>query len=151
MAGQWIPWSIGLQQKPEVIRMAKACNVSANEMAARCMIVWAWGQDQTEDGFIAGLTPADVSAAVGIPGVGEAMASVDWLLTLEDGIAFPNWERFNGRPSKKRMKAAERKRRQLLAELPEGHLVEGDDAVGGRRIGEHVARQDVLLLGDLTQ
>ena len=112
MSGQWIPWEVGLHQKSEVVRMAKACGVHAHEMAGRCMIVWAWAQDQTIDGVVPGLTPGDVSATVGIDGVGEALESVGWLADLGDGIAFPNWDRFNGQASKKRMLAAERKRRQ---------------------------------------
>ena len=112
MAGHWIPWEIGLHQKSEVTRMAKVCGVHPHEMAARCMIVWSWAQDQTVDGTVSGLTAADVSLSIGIPNIGESMQSVGWIVELEDGIAFPNWERFNGRPSKARMKAAERKRTQ---------------------------------------
>ena len=112
MAGQWIPWAVGLHQKPEVVRMAKACGVHPHEMAARCMIVWAWAQEQTVDGIIQGLAPDDISSTLGISGVGEALASVGWLTDIGDGIAFPNWDRFNGRPSKQRMLAAERKRRE---------------------------------------
>jgi DNA replication protein DnaT len=112
MAGHWIPWEVGLHQKSEVVRMAKACGVHPHEMAARCMIVWAWAQDQTVDGIIPGLTAADISRTVGIPEIGEALQAVGWLTDLTDGISFPNWERFNGRPSKQRMLSAERKRRQ---------------------------------------
>ena len=84
MAGHWIPWEIGLHQKSEVVRMAKACGVHPHEMAARCMIVWAWAQDQTVDGIIAGLAPEDISATVGIPGVGEALLRAAFLLTAQD-------------------------------------------------------------------
>jgi DNA replication protein DnaT len=112
MAGHWIPWEIGLQQKSEVARMARGCGVHPHEMAARCMIVWAWAQDQTVNGLIEGMTPEDLSCTIGLPGMGEAMVSVGWLSDIGDGILFPNWERFNGRPSKARMLAAERKRRQ---------------------------------------
>ena len=112
MAGQWIPWVVGLQQKSEVVRMAKACGVHPYEMAARCMIVWSWAQEQTVDGIVHGLSPADVSSTVGIPGMGEVLESVGWLVDVGDAIAFPNWERFNGRPAKARLLAAERKRRE---------------------------------------
>jgi hypothetical protein len=114
-AGHWIPWSIGLHQKAEVVRMARMCEVHPHEMAARCMIVWAWAQDQTVDGMVPGLSPADISFSVGIPKIGEAMESVGWLFDTGDGVALPNWERFNGRSSKARMQAAERKRRQRAA------------------------------------
>jgi len=112
MAGHWIPWEIGLHSKSEITRMAKACKVHPHEMAARCMIVWGWAQDQTVNGVVSGLTASDVSLSVGIPNIGESMQSVGWLAEREDGITFPNWERFNGRPSKARMREAERKRRQ---------------------------------------
>ena len=116
MAGHWIPWAIGLQQKSEVTRMAKACGVHPHEMAARCMIVWSWAQDQTVDGMVGGLTSADVSVSVGIPNIGESMQAVGWIVEMDDGIIFPNWERFNGRPSKARLREAERKRRQRKAQ-----------------------------------
>ena len=112
MSAYWIPYSINLPQKPKTIRMAKNAGIHPNEMATRCMIAWAWAQDQTVDGFIEGLTPEDLSAAVGIPGLGEAMQSVGWIIQTEEGITFPKWERYNGRAAKKRMLDAERKRRQ---------------------------------------
>jgi DNA replication protein DnaT len=111
MAGQWIPWEIGLHQKAEVVRMARACGVHPYEMAARCMIVWAWAQDQTVDGIIEGFEAADVSRTCGIEGIGEGMLEVGWIIEEPGRVRFPNWERFNGRPSKGRLQAAERKRR----------------------------------------
>lgn len=113
MAGYWIPWEIGLTRKREVCVVARMLGVSRREAAAMCMEVWEWAQGQSVDGLIIGLTPASVSDAVGIDGIGEAMASqgCGWIVESESGIQFPNWDRFNGRPAKARLLAAERKRR----------------------------------------
>lgn len=121
MAGMWIPWECGLARKSEVLKMAKICKEHPHAIAARCMIVWEWAQDQTVNGIIQGLSPGDVSDAVGVPGIGEAMAdpSVGWIFDMgDDGISFPNWERFNGEPAKQRAvnalrKRSERRRRAL--------------------------------------
>lgn len=112
MAGMWIPWEVGLCKKSEILQIAKICNVHPHMIAARCMMVWEWAQDQTVDGIIRNLTPADVSFAVGVDGLGEAMAQVEWIADLGDAISFPNWDKFNGEPAKKRADVALRKRRE---------------------------------------
>jgi hypothetical protein len=112
MAGFWIAWECGLTRKREVLLIAKRLKVSAREAAAMCMEVWEWAGDQSIDGLVVGLDPADVSAAVGISGIGEAMKQAAWIFHSDGAIQFPNWGRFNSRSAKQRLQAAERKRRQ---------------------------------------
>lgn len=113
MAGHWIPWEIGLERKREVLIIARLLGVTRREAAAMCMEVWAWAADQSVDGLIRGFTPEDVSDAVGIQGIGEAMAdpSCGWLIVDDSSIQLPNWDRFNSRPAKARMLKAEQNRR----------------------------------------
>ena len=112
MAGFWIPWELGLSKKREVVIIARVLGVSRREAAAMCMEVWEWAQDQTLDGLIVGVSPIDLSEAVGIPGIGEAMEIAGWIRNGDGNVQFPNWERFNSKSGKERLWAAERKRRE---------------------------------------
>jgi hypothetical protein len=125
MAGHWIKWEKGLVRKAKVIRIARLLHCTPQHAAACCMQVWEWAEDQTIDGSISGLDVKDVSAAVGIEGIGEAMSSCGWIEGTVDGIALPHWERHNAEPSKaraldssrKRLTRMENKRRELSKRL----------------------------------
>ena len=110
MAGLWIEWEKGLVRKPEVFQIARALHCTPQHAAACCMQVWEWAEDVTETGVIPGLTPADVSVAAGVAGIGEAMAAAGWLEDTGDAVAIPNWDRHNGEPAKRRALDALRKR-----------------------------------------
>ena len=112
MAGLWIHWEKGLVRKPEVMRIARTLGCTKQHAAACCMEVWEWAEDVTDDGFIEGITIEDVSFAAGVERIGEAMREAGWLLELENAVGFPNWDRHNGEPSKKRAVDAARKRVQ---------------------------------------
>jgi len=126
MAGLWIEWEKGLVRKPEVMRIARIMSCTPQHAAACCMMVWEWAEDVTENGMIPGVTAADVSFAAGVEGIGEAMIQAGWLLETDDAVVFPNWERHNGEPAKRRALDALRKRvsrrnkkmRRLESEYP---------------------------------
>lgn len=110
MAGFWIPWEIGLASKREVLMIAKLLKIDRRIAATMCMEVWAWAQEQSLDGMVMGMSPSDVSSAVSVPGLGEAMTIAGWIVESENMIQFPNWQRFNGKSAKKRLQGLERKR-----------------------------------------
>ena len=110
MAGHWIEWEKGLPCKPEMFRIARAMKVHPLHAAGACMLVWGWADDNTIDGNVLGICPGDLSDATGVPGIAEAMVDVGWLIDTGDGITFPNWERHNGEPAKRRALDAMRKR-----------------------------------------
>ena len=112
MAGHWIEWEKGLVRKPEVLRIARAMQCTPQHAAACCMMVWEWAEDVTENGIIPGVTAADASFAAGVEGIGEPMVAAGWLMVKDDAIVFPNWDRHNGEPSKRRAVDAQRKRVQ---------------------------------------
>ena len=126
MAGLWIEWEKGLVRKPEVMRIARLMGCTPQHAAACCMMVWEWAEDVTENGMIPGVTAADVSFAAGVEGIGGAMIQAGWLLETDDAVVFPNWERHNGEPAKRRALDALRKRvsrrkkkmRRLESEYP---------------------------------
>lgn len=110
MAGHWIQWEKGLVKKPEMFHIARSLGVPTLHAAAACMLVWEWADDNTIDGHVRGMTPDDLCAAAGVPGIGAALLIVNWLIDTGDGITFPNWERHNGAPAKRRALSALRMR-----------------------------------------
>jgi hypothetical protein len=110
MAGHWIPWEKGLARKPEILRIARTLGVTPLHASAACMLVWEWADDVTIDGLVAGIGVEDVDAACGVPGMGDAMTAVGWIVLSESCIQFPHWERFNGKSAKARFLHASRQR-----------------------------------------
>ena len=133
MAGHWIPWEVGLTKKREVLVVSRLLGVTPLEAAASCMMVWEWASDQSVDGYVLGITPVDVSIAVGIPGIGEAMADrlCGWIGISESWIFFPIWERFYGKSGKERWLNAARVRahRQKTAVVRQSKRMGKNDEV----------------------
>ena len=107
----YIAWDVTLPRKPEVLKIAKRFGITPHEAAGRCMEVWALADGLTENGLLDGYEPADVDHAAGLEGFGEAMRKVGWLQADEQGLIFPNWDRWNIKSAKKRAQDRERQRR----------------------------------------
>lgn len=105
-AGMWVKWERGLVRKPEVMQIARVLKCTPQHAAACCMQVWEWVEDTTTDGVIKNISPADVSFAAGIPGIGEAMLNAGWLIQADDGLIIPNFDRHNSEPAKRRAEKA---------------------------------------------
>lgn len=111
MIGNWIAWTKGLPSRLEVIQIATVMETSRYEAACHCMAVWEWADANTDDGYIDGISPEMISQVVNVPGIGEAMEGVGWIIRQIEGITLPNWDRYNTRSAKARMKCRERMRR----------------------------------------
>jgi hypothetical protein len=113
MAGQWIRWEKGLTRKPEIAQIARATGLDACSVAARCMLIWEWADDNTITGIIDGATWEQVDAISGCNGFAHAMANTrphPWILFDDQGVTFPNYAHHNGVAAKKRLHDAHRLR-----------------------------------------
>jgi hypothetical protein len=108
----WIKCSGELFGKPEVLVIARALNVNDNEAVGACMRFWAWADAQTPDGFVPGVTLADVDKVAHLPGLGALMVQCGWLaenpVEKPVGVLLINFGRHMGRSAKQRLLAAER-------------------------------------------
>lgn len=115
MAGDWIKWAKGLSKKPEVVRMSVLLNASRREVAALCMELWEWCDENIpEESLTAGgsafvtLSPHAgdnmdfIDAIVGTPRFAESLAHVGWVRFNDERIEFPNFGRHNGTTAKTR-------------------------------------------------
>ena len=110
MAGHWIRWEKGLARKSEVLRIARTLHSAPEHAAGLCMRVWEWADDVTVDGSVIDMDAEDIDMAAGYKGIGGAMMAVNWIHIEDSCLKFPNWERFNGEPAKKRALNAHRMR-----------------------------------------
>jgi hypothetical protein len=109
----WQKWTKGLPFKPEVVQISVATSIDNYSTAGRLMAVWAWVDENSEDGCnVFGVTSVTVSALLdrisGVTGFSIAMQNAGWLVVHEDHIEFPNGNRHNGETAKKRCKTSER-------------------------------------------
>jgi len=110
VADGWIAWQKGLTLKREVVAMANALGLDRRIVACLCMEVWEWADSNTENGHAVSVTNVTLDAVTNVTGFGRAMLDVGWLIEDAEGIGFPNFDRWNTRTAKKRLKDAERQR-----------------------------------------
>lgn len=117
----WIKWVVGLEETPQVISMAEQLKTSPEEVAARCMKVWAWAQRVTRDGNVASVTPKHVDRPAGLTGFGAELVRVGWLSETDSGIAFVNWQEHNSQGAKTRALTSRRVQKHREKPPPKGN------------------------------
>ena len=120
MAGDWIKMRVNLTSDPAVIGIASRLDISEHEVVGLLHTLWGWADQHTDDGNARGVTASWVDRHLGVPGFADALGEQEWLLIDDEGIHFPNFERHNGSPAKKRAQgAARQKKHRAQAESPE--------------------------------
>lgn len=115
MAGDWIKITKALPDKPEVWAIAQSLNIDPDAVTGKLLRVWAWFDDQTEDGNALSVTKLLLDRQVGINGFCDALEAVGWLEIYDNVITIPKFDRHNSATAKKRALTNERviKSRQL--------------------------------------
>ena len=140
MANDWIKMRVGLRTNPRTIAMARwlAKHPAFGEWGRGCVTfsvvtrvtvaalheVWSNVNDSiTEEDFLPGLGVCDLDEIAGVPGIGQAMEQVGWVVADgAKGLRFPNFHEHNT-PAKVRTNAErqrayrERKRRGVRVTL----------------------------------
>lgn len=120
----WIKWTKGLPDKPEVIRLAGRLGLTREAAVCKLMRFWEWCDDNIprsdirENGsaFVT-LSPRDgdnvafIDALVGTPGFADSLSAVDWLRCRDGRIELPNFGRHNGETAKTRARNAKNQQR----------------------------------------
>ena len=146
MAGEWIRIRPSLATHPKIIRIADVLakspefarwafgengNVNSNALrvtlryvtVTACVTLWGNANENTTDGFFPGIMLSSLDEMAGVPGFGEAFASVGWAKydAERGGVLFPNFNEYNTvsterKSSAERVKAwRDRKRAEKLA------------------------------------
>ncbi len=120
----WIKWTKGLSLKREVVAMANALKIDRRMVAALCMELWEWADDNTEDGNVPGVTVSTVDEITRVSGFAQAMSDVRWLFANDVGIWFPNFERHNGKSAKRRAQTTARVTEHRRKQKPESNAAD---------------------------
>lgn len=126
MGADWIPVSIDLASREEVLLLASTLRRSPAEIVGLLVITWSWFSRETLDG----VTRLDVEAlarGIGVPASFlQAAAAVGWLSVTEHGCAVPKFDRWLSQTAKRRAlerlrQAKSRWARRLNGELEPCH------------------------------
>jgi len=118
MAGDYLPMRLDLDEDPAVIHIAHALDVDELDVVGRLWKLWAWGNKQLRDGNAPGVTPSWIDRYTRMPGLATAMSGAGWLDISPDGVAIPNFDRWNSNAAKKRLETNRRvsKHREMKRE-----------------------------------
>ena len=125
MAGKpWIKWTVGLARKSEIMVMAEDLGISRYEAAGRCMELWEWAEDQTDNGNVHGVTYNTINKLQGLENFAQVLEKIGWISRTKKGIKLTGFAAHNGQLSKARALTAlrvkkHRNARGVTSELPE--------------------------------
>jgi hypothetical protein len=109
MAGDWMPVRLDLWDDPRIVRLDRALNCGRATAVGACVRLWAVADNYSQDGALPGYDAATVDATVGLNGFALAMEAIGWLTINSDGVVIPDFDRWNGRGAKRRLKDNRRK------------------------------------------
>ena len=108
MAGDWIKFELTTMDKPEVCLIADLAGIDPDAVVGKLMRVWAWFDQQTENGNAPSVSKKLLDRSVGVTGFCDHMKSVGWMAEAEGVISLPLFERHNGKTAKNRLLTAKR-------------------------------------------
>ncbi len=112
MASNWIKLEVITPDKPEIFRLAEILNIDPDAALGKVIRFWAWADQQMIDGNAdcnaRGVTKSAIDRITFMAGFADALIQVGWLIENDGGLSLPNFERHNGKSSKKRAVTNER-------------------------------------------
>nr|SAY44362.1 Uncharacterised protein [Serratia marcescens] len=107
MAYEWIKIEVVTPDKPEIYQLAEILAIDPDAVLGKLIRIWAWADQQTIDGNansnVASVTKSAIDRIGFMPGFADALIQVGWLRFDGSILIFPNFDRHNGKSSKKRV------------------------------------------------
>ena len=107
MAGDWLKVEVSTPDKPEIWLIAEELKIDPDAVVGKLLRVWAWFDQQTENGNAPIVTKRLLDRKVGVIGFCNSIIKAGW---MEEGntLLLPNFDRHNGQTAKKRALTAKR-------------------------------------------
>ncbi|MDN0113180.1 hypothetical protein [Yersinia intermedia] len=106
MASSWIKVEVITPDKPEIFQLAEILNIDPDTVLGKLIRVWVWADQQTIDGNADGnavsVTRIGIDRITFMSGFADALITVGWLKHDSGKMYFPDFDRHNGKGSKKR-------------------------------------------------
>ncbi|EET7760166.1 TPA: hypothetical protein LAN07_004197 [Escherichia coli] len=132
MASNWIKLEVITPDKPEIFRLAEILNIDPDAALGKVIRFWVWADQQMIDGNAEcnarGVTKSAIDRITFMVGFADALIQVGWLVETNGVLSLPNFERHNGKSSKKRAVTNERvtKIRELKRKGNAGSVTQTD-------------------------
>lgn len=108
MAGEWIKMRTNLWDDPRIARLCDLTDQSEAAVIGGLYWLWAMADEHTEDGILPGLTTKAIDRKTGVSGLGQALCTIGWLQSTDEGVCILGFEEHNGASAKKRATTAKR-------------------------------------------
>lgn len=135
----WTPIEVATPRKPEVLRMAATLGLDRHTIVGWLVEIWGWAGEQSVDGYVDASVDAIEIMLSAPKGFLRAMIAVGWLSEHENGVKFPNADKWLSGASKSRLK---KNIRQQSWRENRGQNV--DDPVDVSRASEPSTREDKI-------
>ena len=93
---KWIKVETHTPDKAELRQIARLCNCTKADAFLAFFRVYAWLDEQTEDGYLQFFTREDADDIGKLPGLGKALEAVGWITFSATAGIVANWDRHNG-------------------------------------------------------
>jgi hypothetical protein len=120
---------IDLIDDPAVIAIAARLDLDEYAVVGRLHRLWAWANSHLLDGHARSVTPQQVDRLISTPNFATALQEAGWLQVRSDGVAFPNFDRWNSQSAKKRILSAKRQQKSRHGNEPKVSRSERDKSV----------------------
>jgi hypothetical protein len=112
MAGDWLPVEFVTPDKPEIKTIAKQCHCSRGDAFLGWFRVYCHLQRLCDEhGRAEMVSPEELDQVASLPGLGEVLQQVNWVLFDDNGASVMGWKRFNSKSARVRIQTAERMKR----------------------------------------
>jgi DNA replication protein DnaT len=108
MAGDWLKVEKDTPEKPEILALATALNITTEEAFGRCFKVWRWADSHTVDGNARVTQMCALDSIAGLDGFSQALLDVGWLQARSGSLVIPHFDRHMGQSGKRRALTASR-------------------------------------------
>ncbi|HBP8145924.1 TPA: hypothetical protein L6K68_001298 [Escherichia coli] len=152
MASNWIKLEVITPDKPEIFRLAEILNIDPDAALGKVIRFWVWADQQMIDGNAdcnaRGVTKSAIDRITFMVGFADALIQVGWLVETNGVLSLPNFERHNGKSSKKRAVTNERvtKIRELKRKGNAGSVTQTDQ----KALPEEEEEEEEDINTDLT-
>lgn len=108
MAGDWIKIEHVTPDKPEIDVIAELTETNPDQVVGILIRLWIWADQQTLSGNAVSVTKKSIDRRAGVTNFSDAMIDAGWLVEVDGGMLFTNFERHNSKTAKQRALTSKR-------------------------------------------
>lgn len=143
MAGEWIKMRTNLWDDPRVSQLCDLTDQHEAAVIGGLYWLWATADEHSSDGLLHGMTLRAIDRKTGIPGLGNALVTVGWLIDNGDSVTVSRFDEHNGASAKQRAQTAKRVANHKGNEkVTQRALPKTDEAVTGALPREDKRREE---------